>query len=264
MEIKFSHVKTDVLDDVSFTIPSGVITGISGDGMEEVLKIIAFGGARGIVCYDKIRKTKKNEEKIEKDISYVPMIFQKEFPFDNIAEYYRAFFYSHRIKTFNMEEKIKGAIKIVGLEESILKRTFSELSSSEIKLIQFSLTFLENPKVFLLEEPFLSFDEANHQKIMRVLEKLKDKFHKTIVIASKDQNILYQDTKYLIMLEKGKLLVEDMSENVYYCQKEDVKSRIKVPKIVEFIQYVEQEKGIRLDHRKDVKDVMKDIYRNVS
>ena len=263
MEIKFSHVKTDVLDDVSFTIPSGVITGISGDGMEMVLKTIAFGGAKGIICYDKIRKTKKNEEKLEKDICYLPMIFQKEFPFDKVEEYYRSFFYSHKIKTSSMEEKIKGAIKIVGLEESILKRNFSDLSSSEIKLIQFSLAFLENPKVLLLEEPFIFFDEATHQKIIRVLEKLKDKFHKTVVIASNNQNLLYQDTKYLILLKDGKLLMEDMSENVYYCQKDSVKNKIKLPKIVEFIQYVEQKKGVKLDRRKDVKDVMKDIYRNV-
>ena len=46
-------------------------------------------------------------------------------------------------------------------------------------------------------------------------------------------------------------------------QKENIKNKIKLPKIVEFIQYVEQEKGIKLNHRKDVKDIMKDIYRNV-
>ena len=38
---------------------------------------------------------------------------------------------------------------------------------------------------------------------------------------------------------------------------------ISLPKIVSFIKLVESSKKVKLDHRKDIKDLMKDIYREV-
>ena len=41
--------------------------------------------------------------------------------------------------------------------------------------------------------------------MMAVLEKLTDKFHKTIIIATEDHNLIYQYAKHLVFLKKEKV-----------------------------------------------------------
>mgnify|MGYP000307497223 CR=1 FL=1 len=42
MEIKLTHVKTTNLTDISITIPSSVITGITGENSKEILEFFTF------------------------------------------------------------------------------------------------------------------------------------------------------------------------------------------------------------------------------
>ena len=39
-------------------------------------------------------------------------------------------------------------------------------------------------------------------KLIRILERLKDKFHKTIIITSDNQDLLYEITRYLVILKR--------------------------------------------------------------
>ena len=264
MEIRFSHVQTEQFNDLSFTIPSGVITGITGIGnLDFIPLLLGINKKSGTIYYDKVRRIKRNEISFYKKIKLVPKEFVKEFPYDNISEYFRAYLMHYGIKTTNQEEKIKSAIKIIGLDESILKKQWHFLATGEQKKVQLALALLSNPDVILLEDPFSFFDAKEVVFLMRILERLKDKFHKTIVIASDNADLLYQYTKYLLVVDQNKLVIEGMTENVYFNQTEKIRRCAKIPQIVEFIQYVEKRKNIKLDHRKDVKDVMKDIYRQI-
>ena len=264
MEIKLSHIKTNKLNDVSINIPSSVITGITGTNQEEILKVISFSNEfSGTVYFDKERVIKKKQDYYKSRIYYVPLEFNLEYPLYTVEEYLRYFIFSNSAKVVNIDDKIVGALKIVGLNKSLLKRTITTLSSSEKKWFQLSLAFLYNPEVLLLENPFIYFDEKEKSKLIRILERLKDKFHKTIIITSDNQDLLYEITRYLVILKDGKLYQEGLTESVYYYLFNEKELGYELPKIVSFIKLVEKMKKIKLDHRKDIKDLMKDIYREV-
>ena len=54
MEIKLTHVKTTNLTDISITIPSSVITGITGENSKEILEVISFSNSfKGSIYFDK-------------------------------------------------------------------------------------------------------------------------------------------------------------------------------------------------------------------
>ena len=56
MEIKLTHVKTTNLTDISITIPSSVITGITGENSKEILEVISFSNEfKGSIYFDKER-----------------------------------------------------------------------------------------------------------------------------------------------------------------------------------------------------------------
>ena len=264
MEIKFSHVNSKIFNDLSFVIPKGEIVGIYGDNGDKLLRLISLDDeARGIIYFNKIRKLRRNYYLFRNDIVLVERTFVNLFNVDNIYEYFINYIRYEKIEVRDVNEKIKGALKIVGLRLDILERRISTLTFSEVKLLQLALAFLSNPKVILLDEPFRGLDLNVRKKLIRIITRLKDKFSKTIVIYSNNPNYLYQYTKHLIVLYDNKMLVEGNTSDVFFDSKELDLYKIRRPDIVSFILLVKDKKNVKLPRRVDVKDLIKDIYWNV-
>lgn len=264
MEVKFVQVSGKRLSNLNFIIPSGKITGITGKGRDAVFEMIhSFPTMKGNIYFDESKKQDYPLLDFHRDIVFVEEVFVNHLKKDLVYTYFVSYLQHYHLSVCNVEEKIRGAFKIVGLDESLLFSSFYQLASSDLKLVQLALCFLSNPKVILLEEPFLDFDEKQMKKVYRILEKLKDKYHKTIVISSIHANILYQYTDHLIVLDSSTVLAEGKTEEVYFQNGLLEEHAIDIPEVVRFIKLVYQQKNIRLDHRKDVRDVIKDIYRSV-
>lgn len=264
MEIKFSHVNSREFTDLSFVIPKGQITGIYGDKGDKLLKVISFDSeSRGIIYFNKIRKLRRNYYLFRNDLVLIEKKFINLFDIDNIYEYFVMYIRYKKIVVDDIDEKIKGALKIVGLKVGILERRISTLTFSEIKLFQFALAFLSNPKVILLDEPFRGLDSLNIKKLVRIITRLQERFLKTIVIYSNNPNYLYQYTNYLIVLHDGKVLVEGKTEDAFFDEEKFNLYNIRRPDIVDFIRLVKDKKNVKLPRRRDVKDLIKDIYWNV-
>ena len=264
MEIKFSHVNSKYFSDISFVIPKGEVTGIYGKNGDKLLRLISLDDdSRGIIYFNKIRRLRRNYYLFRNDIVLVERTFVNLFNVDNIYEYFINYIRYKKIEVRDVNEKIKGALKIVGLRLDILERRISTLTFSEVKLLQLALAFLSNPKVILLDEPFRGLDLNIRKKLIRIINRLQEKFLKTIVIYSSNPNYLYQYTKYLIVLYDNKMLVEGNTSDVFFDSKELDLYKIRRPDIVSFILLVKDKKNVKLPRRVDVKDLIKDIYWNV-
>ena len=122
MEIKLTHVKTTNLTDISITIPSSVITGITGENSKEILEVISFSNSfKGSIYFDKERITKKKQNEYKGKTYYVPLEFELDYPLYTVEEYLRYFILTNFLKTKDIDEKIDGALKIVGFDKKILK-----------------------------------------------------------------------------------------------------------------------------------------------
>ncbi len=264
MEIRFSHVNSKYFKDLSFVIPKGEIVGIYGNNGDKLLRLISFDDdSRGIIYFNKIRKLRSNYYLFRNEIVLVEARFNNLFNVDNVYEYFVSYIRYRKIDVKDTLEKIKGSLKIVGLKQEILDRRISTLTFSETKLLQFALAFLSNPKVILLDEPFRGLDLKQRKKLIRIINRLKDKFLKTIVIFSNNPNYLYQYTNYLIVLYDNKVLTSGKTSDIFFDSEEISLHKIKRPDIVDFILLVKEKKNIKLPRRVDVKDLIKDIYWNV-
>ena len=260
MEIKFSHVNSKIFSDLSFVIPKGEITGIYGENGDKLLRLISLeDDSKGIIYFNKIRKLRRNYYLFSKTIELVEKRFVNLFNIDNIYEYFIEYIRYRKLEVDDIDKKIKDSLRIVGLKIDILERRISTLTGSELKLLQFALAFLTNPKVILLDEPFRGLDLNIRKKLIRIITRLKDKFARTIVIYSNNPNYLYQYTDYLIVLKDNKVLVEGNCSDIFFDSKYDIKR----PDIVSFILLVKEKKNVKLPRRKSVMDLIKDIYWNV-
>ncbi len=162
----------------------------------------------------------------------------------------------------NPKKKINDSLKIVGLNTTYLNRNINSLSSSERTLIILAISLLSNPDIIILINLFKYLDKTKEKDLIMLLEKIKDKYNKTIVLVNDDSEILYKYTKYLI-IKKNSLYIEDETNKLL--QRVDFlhKNNIKVPEIVELTHLIKRKKKIKLEYHKDVRDILKDIYKHI-
>ena len=96
-----------------------------------------------------------------------------------------------------------------------------------------------------------------------MLTKLKEQYHKIIVIIDKNANILYKYCTKAIIIKNGNVIASGDIKDVY-CKVEMLKkSKIDIPQIVEFTHKAKKTKKVKIDYHKDIRDIIKDIYKHV-
>ena len=167
------------------------------------------------------------------------------------------------LKIKDCDKKIKDSLKIVGLDEEYLERKLVTLSASEKKLIQYALSLISNPELIIIEEPFKFLDNKNEKKISMLLQRLKEQFNINIILVSDDSNILYKYTDNIIFTKNGKIVLQGKTDVIY--QRVDFLKRNKfdVPEIIEFTYLAKKKKAVKIDYHKDIRDIIKDIYKHV-
>ena len=245
---------------IKFTIQLEDINGITGNNRFDILDFLLFKRREGEIFYNK-EKIKPEEKK--KFVSYVEeFAFSKYFQ-NKVIE---AMYYELRRKGIDLKDpkkKILESLKIVGLPSSILERNLKFLSSSEKALLRISIGLLSNPEILIIEEPFEEIDKQNLQKVLLLFRRMTDQYNKTIIIISNDMDSIYQYTDHCIILQENKVVLEGYTREVL--RKSDVlkKNGMKVPEMIEFTELANKKEKGKIDYHRDIRDIIKDIYKHV-
>jgi zinc transport system ATP-binding protein len=191
LKVRNLNVKLDeelVICNLSFEVKRGevlTILGPNGAGKTMLLKTLL-----GIFPFEgKIEWTKGVK------IGYVPqrVPFVKDFPI-SIEEFFK-------LKTKN-ENEIKEVLKLVGFNESFLKKNLGELSSGQYQRILVAWALIGNPDVLLFDEPTTGIDISGEETIYRLLERLKKEKNLTIILVTHDLSVVFKFSDYVICLNK--------------------------------------------------------------
>jgi zinc transport system ATP-binding protein len=165
----------------------------------EVLTILGPNGAGKTVLLKTLLGIFPFEGKIEWakgiKIGYVPQRtpFVKDFPI-SVEEFFK-------LKTKN-ENEIKEVLKLVGFNESFLKKNLGELSSGQYQRILVGWALIENPDVLLFDEPTSGIDISGRESIYQLLERLKKEKNLTILLVTHDLSVVFKFSDYVICLNK--------------------------------------------------------------
>lgn len=155
---------------------------------------------------------------------------------------------------------ITDLLKDFSLGEEFLNKKIVELSHSEQKILKYILMFLSNKRIIIIDEPFLDLDLCNKKKVILLLKRIV-KDNKTIIIGSSNSNVIYQICKKVLLINNEGYYYGDI--NVFKDKNILKKYHVNVPDIVKFIDLV-NEKNIKINYSRDIRDLIKDVYRNVS
>ena len=280
MEVKFNHVfyvyneKTPlskmVLGDINVTFKEGKITSImgkSGSGKTTLIELInaliipTKGNIQvGSRVISKTRKI-KNINNLRYKIGLVFQVPEEQFFCKTVKEEieFGMKYFNKSVKS--IQKHISDALIMMGLDDSYLNRNPFTLSSGEMRKVAIASVLAFNPKVIILDEPTIGLDNKSKENLIKIIKLLKNRYKKTIIVVSNDTDLLLKISDHVILLDKGKIVLEGNKYDVF---KQDIeKYSLKRPKIIEFEQLVLEKKGIKIGYRDDINDLMKDVYRYV-
>lgn len=273
MEIKFNNLtyfrdfdtkwEHPVLSKISLSFEEGKINGLvstEGATIGELITLI-IKPSSGELCYENMCVSKKsyvkNIAQLRKKIAYLPrsiIIFEEATVYDEIGK-----LLSKIIKEDDYEKKIYGVMKLVNLPEEMMNYNPNNLSYSNKKRLQLALAFCRNPQVIIFDNYDKGFNFRDQELLKKVLIKLKNKYHKTIIYITNELTSLLNLADNLMIIDKtGSLIYQEKAsffdQKIYFSQQ--------MPPIVDFI-FTCRKNGHEIPNYLDVKEIIKAVYRNV-
>ena len=162
-----------------------------------------------------------------------------------------------QVNSFFNDESI---LEEFNIKKDFLNKKINELSHSEQRLLKYILMVLSNKKIIVIDEPFMDLDYDNKKRIVLLFNKLiKEK--KTIIIGSMNSNIIYPLCKKVLFINNSDYYYDDITS---FKNKRLLKKYcVSVPNLVKFVELA-KDKKVKLKYSQDIRDLIKDVYRNVS
>lgn len=264
MEIKFLNVSLKeknkyLIKNLNLQVKSNEITGIFQDKLNIISRLLTTDlPFQGNILID----TKSFHIYGKNLISYIGKLTSDTFLTKKVSDEFYLIKKNMPTIENNYIKKVVASLKMVGLDESYLEKDIISLSKSEKRLLQIALKLIINPDIIIILEPFLYFDKQNKSNMSKILLSLKKKYKKTIIIVSQDINVLYELTNYLIIFKDNKVLISDSTNTIFKDLTFLENNEIELPNIILFNK-IALTYGKKLANSKDVKDLIKDVYRNV-
>lgn len=152
-------------------------------------------------------------------------------------------------------------LEILDLDFSFLDRKVNTLSFTDKIYLNIIRSILKGEDKLIFVDMFKYLDYSNQKKIVLLLNYLKEKNY-YIIITSIDVDDLYKYSDYSIvwykqMIDYGKTL------DVYSEVDAFVKNKITAPTLAMITYKAKKDKNVKLFYSKDVRDIIKDIYKHV-
>ncbi|MEZ4113920.1 MAG: ATP-binding cassette domain-containing protein [Candidatus Paceibacterota bacterium] len=189
--LSFSYSpKEIIINNISFDIEKGktlVIVGSSGSGKSTILRLIAGilpSQRNNIFSGDILINSESHQGYLNKN--KLSFMFQDPALLPNISVYENIEIPLKIIKT-NTTKNVDEIIDVVGLKKfkNFLPKDLSGGMKTRVSLVR---SFITNPEILLLDEPFSSLDTAWKNELYLELSKLKSELKTTVVLVTHDIN----------------------------------------------------------------------------
>jgi ABC-2 type transport system ATP-binding protein len=201
--VKFAYNNKEILQDITLNVKENAITAIigqSGSGKTTFLKLAAgiisdkYGG--DIKIFGKSKIFKKNV------IGFVPQEIAL-IPDLSILDNIKIAGLNLGITEEQALQKALELMKLLRLEEELQKKPY-ELSGGQRARLNIILSLLHEPKIVILDEPFVGLDFRNRRLLWYFLKSLKKK-GLSIILTSHLLSETQEHADRLIILKKGRV-----------------------------------------------------------
>ncbi|MCG8501868.1 MAG: ATP-binding cassette domain-containing protein [Firmicutes bacterium] len=211
--------KKTVVKEVDFHIPHGKITsliGPNGAGKSTVLNMIArlIERESGDIMFKEKDVLEWNSTELAKNLSILKQSnsLYLKLTIKELVEFGR-FPYSKGNLTAEDREKVDIAIEYMELDD-IKDRYLDELSGGQRQRAYIAMVIAQDTEYLMLDEPLNNIDIKHSKNMMRLIRKLCNELHKTVILVMHDLNFASCYSDYIIAFKDGKILKAGNAEEV--------------------------------------------------
>ncbi len=196
-----------VLQDLSFQVSEGepvALVGNNGCGKTTTLNVLCnlTGFQKGEYLFDNQKVTHQYVSfKSQLGIVLGEPYYIEEF---SVREYWQFVAKFQKVPKTEIEKRITDLFNFLDLEND--KKAIKNLSSGGKMKVSLGAALIHNPRVLILDEPFVNLDIATTEKVMQILKSFKGK--KTIFITSHQLELVLELCDRFLIMQAGKISLE--------------------------------------------------------
>lgn len=234
--------KKTAVDNVSFTIPEGKVTGLightgSGKSTLSLLMNGLLSPSEGKVLLGGVDINSKQIKK--RDVRFrVGLVFQyPEYQlFEETVEKDIAFGPKNMgLSEEDIKERILYAAHFTGISDEMLKKSPFELSGGQKRRVAIAGVIAMDPEILILDEPAAGLDPKGKNEILGALCDFRKKRDNTLVIISHSMEDIGMYSDNIITMSGGKILLSGTPAEVFSQHDTLVENGLSVPQVTEIL-----------------------------
>jgi energy-coupling factor transport system ATP-binding protein len=215
--------QTEALKSINIMIEKGEFIGIighTGCGKTTLLQLIdgLLEPTEGQILIDgiDIHKDKNKLKEVRKIIGLAFQYPENQFFEETIFQEIAFGPKNLGISDDKLKEMVKKALEMVGMDYYAYKdRSPFSLSGGEMRRVAIASVLAIDPEVIILDEPTASLDPQSRDKLLAVIKNLYQRYKRTIILVSHNMEIIAELTKRLIVMEKGRIVMDDTPRKIF-------------------------------------------------
>lgn len=200
------------INNMDLTIDSGefvYIIGATGSGKSTLVKLLnaEIVPNSGKILVDGIDVGSLKHRKIPAYRRRIGCVFQDYRLLPKLTVYENIAFALEVVGTprRKIKEKVNEVLDLVDLKDKAHNYP-NELSGGQQQRVTIARAIVNNPTLLIADEPTGNLDPEMSREIMRLLEKINEKYGTTILMVTHDATIVDEFKKRTIMLDSGFIL----------------------------------------------------------
>ncbi len=109
--------------------------------------------------------------------------------------------------------KVSRVLQQLGLENLTMRR-INQLSGGEMQKVCIARAFVQEPRIFLLDEPTSNLDLKNQIDILHTIREIVKKNSLTAVITMHSLNLAFRFADKIVLLNKGQIVARGAVESI--------------------------------------------------
>lgn len=214
---KYKEIKA--VNNISFNVEKGEVIafiGPNGAGKSTTIKMLTGilypnKGNIKVMGIDPSKERKKLAYKIGTVFGQKEQLWTHLTPYDN----FKFFGSVYDLDELTIEKRIKELIEIFELEEFI-NTPVRNLSLGQRIRCEIAASLIHKPDILFLDEPTIGLDPVVKEKIRTLIKRLNKEQKTTIFLTSHDIGDIEKLCKRIIIVNNGKIVMDDSMENLKY------------------------------------------------
>jgi putative ABC transport system ATP-binding protein len=217
--VRRAEVVHKILQDVSLTAKSGLITAVigpSGGGKSTLVRLInrlaeptsgtIYVGEQDVRELDPLELRR-----------LVALVSQKPFMFEGtvLENLQRPFLYRGEPLPAAESEEVRRAVELARLDQGMVQRDARTLSGGEQQRVSLARALITQPRVLLLDEPTSALDRPTGDALAATFKEVCRREKLTVILVTHDLRVVERIADHCLYLEAGRILEEGSAEELF-------------------------------------------------